>query len=58
MTYYVHSVERDMGGNWYARVVISTTEAIFLKFQDYPSMSDIQIAAAISVEQSNSEIAE
>jgi hypothetical protein len=42
MTYYVHSVEQDLAGKWYARVVINEEESIFVKFQDYPSMGDIQ----------------
>jgi hypothetical protein len=46
MTYHVHAVEQDLAGKWYARVCISDTEAVFLKFQDYPTMQDIQNAAA------------
>lgn len=49
MTFHVHAVEQDMAGKWYARVVISETEAVFLKFQDYPSMGDIQDAAVAYV---------
>lgn len=45
MTYHVHAVEQDMAGKWYARVCLTEEEAVFLKFQDYPSMSDIQDAA-------------
>jgi hypothetical protein len=46
MTYHVHAVEQDMAAKWYARVVITEEEAVFLKFQDYPTMDDIQEAAA------------
>jgi hypothetical protein len=45
MTYYVHAVEQDMGAKWYARVVITKDKAVFLKFQDYPTMDQIQEAA-------------
>lgn len=45
MTYRVHSVEQDLAGKWYARVCITESEAIFLKFQDYPTMANIQDAA-------------
>lgn len=51
MTYHVHAVEQDIAGKWYARVVISDEEAVFLKFQDYPTMADIQEAAAAYVAQ-------
>jgi hypothetical protein len=34
-----------MAAKWYARVVLSDEEAVFLKFQDYPTMADIQDAA-------------
>jgi hypothetical protein len=51
MTFHVHAVEQDLAGKWYARVVISETEAVFLKFQDYPSMADIQAAATEYVAQ-------
>ena len=46
MTYHVHSVEQDMAGKWYARVCITEEEAVFLKFQQFPSMDAIQDAAA------------
>lgn len=46
MTFHVHAVEQDLAGKWYARVVITEEEAVFLKFQDYPAMSEIQAAAA------------
>lgn len=49
MTYHVHAVEQDMAGKWYARVCLTEEEAVFLKFQDYPSMSDIQDSAAAFV---------
>jgi hypothetical protein len=45
MTHYVHAVEQDLAGRWYARVVISDVQAAFLKFQGYPTMADIQVAA-------------
>jgi hypothetical protein len=45
MTYHVHAVEQDMAAKWYARVCITEEEAVFLKFQDYPTMADIQDAA-------------
>lgn len=51
MTYHVHAVEQDLAGKWYARVVISDEEAIFLKFQDYPTMADIQEEVATYVKQ-------
>lgn len=46
MTYHVHSVEQDLAGKWYARIVISEDEAVFLKFHAYPSMEEMQHAAA------------
>jgi hypothetical protein len=45
MTYHVHAVEQDMAGKWYARVCLTDEEAVFLKFQGYPSMTEIQAAA-------------
>ena len=45
MTYHVHAVEQDLAGKWYARVCLTEDEAVFLKFQDYPTMADIQNAA-------------
>jgi len=51
MTYHVHAVEQDMAGKWYARVVLTEEEAVFLKFQDYPTMADIQAAAVEYVAQ-------
>ena len=45
MTYHVHAVEQDMAAKWYARVCITEEESVFLKFQDYPTMDDIQEAA-------------
>jgi hypothetical protein len=45
MTYHVHAVEQDMAAKWYARVCITEEEAVFLKFQDFPSMDEIQKAA-------------
>jgi hypothetical protein len=56
MTYHVHSVEQDMAGKWYARVVLSDEEAVFLKFQDYPTMTDIQDAAAAYVAAQQAEV--
>lgn len=50
MAYRVHSVEQDMAGKWYARVCISNDEAVFLKFDSYPTMEAIQDAAAAYVE--------
>lgn len=49
MTYHVHAVEQDLAGKWYARVCLTEEEAVFLKFQDYPTMQDIQDAAATYV---------
>jgi hypothetical protein len=49
MTYYVHSVEQDLAAKWYARVVISETEAQFFKFNHFPTMEEIQDAAAAYV---------
>lgn len=46
MKYYVHSVEQDLAGKWYARVCLSPDEAAFLKFDDFPTMAAIQEAAA------------
>lgn len=51
MTYHVHAVEQDMAGKWYARVVLTEEEAVFLKFQDYPTMDAIQAAAVEYVAQ-------
>jgi hypothetical protein len=45
MTYPVHSVEQDMAAKWYARVCITEYESVFLKFQDFPTMDEIQEAA-------------
>ena len=45
MTYHVHAVEQDMASKWYARVCITEDEAVFLKFQEYPTMEIIQEAA-------------
>ena len=45
MTYHVHAVEQDLAAKWYARVVITEEEAVFLKFQDFPTMDEIQKAA-------------
>lgn len=49
MTYHVHAVEQDLAGKWYARVCLTEDEAVFLKFQDYPTMDAIQEAAAVYV---------
>lgn len=49
MTYHVHAVEQDLAGKWYARVCITEEQAIFLKFQDYPTMDAIQEAAVAYV---------
>ena len=56
MTYHVHSVEQDLAGKWYARVVLSESEATFLKFQDYPTMAEIQEAAAAYVAAQQQEV--
>jgi hypothetical protein len=45
MTYHVHTVEQDMAAKWYARVCITAEESVFLKFQDFPTMDEIQEAA-------------
>ena len=45
MTYHVHAVEQDMAAKWYARVCITEEEAVFLKFQEFPTMDQIQEAA-------------
>tara|TARA_R110000868_G_scaffold409219_1_gene694366 strand:+ start:2218 stop:2484 length:267 start_codon:yes stop_codon:yes gene_type:complete len=49
MTYHVHAVEQDLANKWYARVCITEEEAVFLKFQDYPTMDEIQDAAVAYV---------
>jgi hypothetical protein len=49
MTYHVHAVEQDLAAKWYARVVISETEAQFFKFDHFPTMEEIQNAAAAYV---------
>ena len=49
MTYHVHAVEQDLAAKWYARVVITEEEAVFLKFQDFPTMDEIQEAAVAYV---------
>jgi hypothetical protein len=49
MTYHVHAVEQDMAAKWYARVCITEEEAVFLKFQDFPTMDAIQEAAVAYV---------
>jgi hypothetical protein len=45
MTYHVHSVEQDLANKWHARVVITSEEAQFFKFDHFPSMDEIQQAA-------------
>ena len=45
MTYYIHAVEQDIAAKWYARVCITEEKAVLLKFQDYPTMEEIQNAA-------------
>lgn len=49
MTYHVHAVEQDLAHKWYARVCITEEEAVFLKFNQFPSMEQIQEAAAAYV---------
>ena len=56
MTYHVHSVEQDMASKWYARVCITEEQAVFLKFQDYPTMTDIQDAAVAYVAAQQAEV--
>lgn len=56
MTYHVHSVEQDMASKWYARVCITDEQAVFLKFQDYPAMADIQDAAVAYVAAQQAEV--
>jgi hypothetical protein len=56
MTYHVHAVEQDLASKWYARVVLSDEEAVFLKFQDYPTMADIQDAAVAYVAAQQAEV--
>ena len=51
--YHVHSVEQDLAAKWYARVVITEDEAQFFKFDHFPSMDEIQEAAAKYVESIN-----
>jgi hypothetical protein len=46
MTYHVHAVEQDIAAKWYARVCITEEQAVFLKFEDFPTMDAIQEAAA------------
>ena len=46
MTYHVHAVEQDLAGKWYARVVLTEDEAQFFKFDHFPTMEEIQSAAA------------
>lgn len=48
--FHVHSVEQDLAGKWYARVCISPDEAAFLKFDDFPTMNEIQACAGRAVE--------
>jgi hypothetical protein len=49
MTYHVHAVEQDLAAKWYARVCITEEEAVFLKFQDFHTMDEIQEAAVAYV---------
>ena len=56
MTYHVHAVEQDMAGKWYARVCLTEEEAVFLKFQDYPTMTEIQEAAEAYVDARQPEV--
>lgn len=39
--YEVVSLEQDLAEKWYARVVISPDETIFLKFQEMPTQEEI-----------------
>jgi hypothetical protein len=48
--YHVHSVEQDLAGKWYARVVITEDEARFFKFDHFPSMGEIQETVVSYVE--------
>lgn len=50
MIYHVHAVEQDMAGKWYARVVLTEDEAQFFTFGHFPTMDEIQNAAAAFVE--------
>jgi hypothetical protein len=45
MTYHIHAVEQDIAAKWYARVCITEEKAVLLKFQNYPTMEEIQEAA-------------
>jgi hypothetical protein len=49
MTYPVHSIEQDMAGKWYARVLISAEQAMFFKFHEYPSEEQVQEVASAYV---------
>jgi hypothetical protein len=50
MTHHVHSVEQDLAAKWYARVVIAPKEAQFFKFDHFPLMEEIQVAATAFIE--------
>jgi len=39
--YEVVSLKQDLAEKWYARVVISPDETIFLKFQEMPTQEEI-----------------
>lgn len=58
MTYHVHAVEQDLAGKWYARVCLTESEAVFLKFQDYPTMDAIQEATAAYVAAQQPEVSD
>lgn len=45
MTYHIHAVEQDMAAKWHARVCITEDTSVFLKFENYPTMDEIQQAA-------------
>ena len=55
---YIRTVEvsEDAAGKWRARILCSdngTEECFFIKFQNYPSLEDINTAAQQFIEQMN-----
>lgn len=56
MTYHIHAVEQDLANKWYARVCITEDEAQFFKFNHFPTMDEIQDAAAAYVARQQEEV--
>lgn len=51
--YEVVSLEQDLSGRWYARVVISPEETVFFKFLEKPTQLDIDRIAQSFIDAKN-----